>query len=137
MTIPAFALLVLVALGLGVFAWRAGGISPEHAAFARWAGHRRGRPRWTPLGQELAGVTGERRFTLALFDGPPLTLLVAVDCACRPGAAMGAIVATDGAIASRWTGPTVDTIQHLDDLLAALVEVAEALEEMDPGEEHE
>lgn len=110
---------------------------PEQAALRRWGE----RPGWRvredgPNLQVIGGHAG-RSFSLTLLPGPPLQLLVGVDCAALPRPATPdrpAPQVQDGTLVSRWTSPpaTLFDAAHLDALVEELVGIAQSLEQAHP-----
>jgi hypothetical protein len=109
----------------------------EQAALRRWGA----RPGWRirddgPTLQVIGGHGG-RSFSFTLLPGPPLQLLVGVDCAALPLPSADPDAAPrvqDGTLVSRWTAPptTLFEASRLDALLQELVGIAQSLEETQP-----
>jgi hypothetical protein len=108
----------------------------EQAALRRWGDRHGWRIREDGPNLQVIGGHSGRSFSFTLLPGPPLQLLVGVDCAAMPrsSTAEGASQVQDGTLVSRWTAPPTSLFEadRLDALLEELAGMAQSLEETQP-----
>lgn len=82
---------------------------------------------------EVVGLAGERWFTVS-YDANTRVLLIGLDCDAADGLADAQTQATvqDEALVTRWTKPTVEQVNQLDEVIAAMVGVARSVEQSEP-----
>ncbi len=130
-------MLALVAVPtLALAAWAFGRNSRARSASESevlgWARHRGHFVRRAAHGVEVVGALGTRRFTVALHPGPPLVLLLAVDCDVESQEPPDGVRVQDGALVSRITSPAPAHLADLDGLIVDLVALAEEVERTHP-----
>ena len=110
--------------------------SAEHAALRRWGVQHGWRIREDGPNLQVIGGHSGRSVSFTLLSGPPLQLVVGVDCAAlpRPFPVDGASRVQDGTLVSRWTTPPSSLFEaaRLDALLEELAGMAHSLEETQP-----
>ncbi len=112
---------------------------PEQAALRRWGDRPGWRIREDGPQLQVIGGQGGRSFSFTLIPGPPLQLLVGVDCAALPKHRTSSDEnlppqVQDGTLVSRWTSPPSSLFEpdRLNALLEELVGMAQSLEERQP-----
>lgn len=105
----------------------------EIAALLAFAA-RRGIPVRGDSPYQIVGAQDGRWFTVTFQPGRPSLLLVAVDAATSvEGMPRPEVVAEDGALATRWTSPSVEHLRRLDVVIEEMCRLAEELERQEPA----